>query len=129
MAARAPHRPDPPAELGAAGAALWADFIGDIEVGWELDIRELHFLRRACIIEDRLLDLDSAVDRDGVTTKGSRGQVVEHPALGEGRQLTLAQFRLLSAIQTVNPATSIKAATPASLRGRKAAESRWGKAS
>lgn len=113
-----------PARLGAPGAALWSSILGDLPPDWDLDARELHLLGRACRCADELALLEAAVDADGATTTGSRGQVVAHPALAESRQLRLAQLRLLSAIEMVDPQAE-KAATPAQLRARRAAQSRW----
>jgi phage terminase small subunit len=118
-----PHAPE---GLGRAGEALWKSILSDLDEGWELDARELHLLERACRIADELSDLEAAVDRDGATVAGSRGQTVVHPALAEARQLRLAQLRLLSAIEMVDPAEKRRAATPAIARARRAAESRWG---
>jgi 1,6-anhydro-N-acetylmuramate kinase len=88
-----------PIGLGTAGTALWNEILGDVGDGWRLDARELHLLERACRCADELLALQAAVDRDGVTTIGSRGQTVTHPALAEARQLRLVQLRLLSALR------------------------------
>lgn len=115
----------PPAGLREAGRALWRDVLADLADGWELDARELHMLKRACRCADELERLDAAVDAEGVTVKGSRGQLVVNPGLSEARQLRLAQLRLLSAIEVVDPVTARRAATPAQARGRHAAESRW----
>lgn len=117
--------PPAPADLGKPGKALWAAILSDLDAGWELDARELHLLARACRTEDELRQLDAAVDEDGPTAKGSRGQVVVHPALSEARQLRLVQLRLLSAIELADPRSAVRSATPAQARGRRAAESRW----
>jgi hypothetical protein len=115
----------PPTGLGTAGTALWNEIIGDLGDGWRLDARELHLLERACRCADELLALQVAVDRDGVTTTGSRGQTVTHPALAEARQLRLVQLRLLSALEMVDPLAGSRSATPAQARGRAAAQARW----
>ncbi|HEY6549834.1 MAG TPA: hypothetical protein VIY71_01395, partial [Solirubrobacterales bacterium] len=80
-------RPDPPADLRAAGRELWAAIMGDLAQGWELDARERHLLARAARCADEAADLEQAVDVDGATVKGSRGQTIVHPAIAEGRQL------------------------------------------
>jgi hypothetical protein len=92
-------RPKPPTGLGKPGWDLWKAILGDLDPGWELDARELHLLREACLTADDLVELEAAVDCDGVTAPGSRGQVIVHPALSEARQLRLVQLRLLSAIE------------------------------
>ena len=118
--------PKPPSGLKAAGKRLWKAIIGDLEAGWALDRRELHLLERACRCEDEMRDLEAAVDRDGPTATGSKGQVVVHPAVLECRQLRLTQLRLLAALELEDPEGSATRATPASKRARRAARARWG---
>lgn len=88
-----------PAGLKDAGKALWESILGDLEEGWQFDARELHLLARACRCADDLAALEKAVDEDGPTAKGSRGQIVVHPALAEARHLRLVQLRLLEALE------------------------------
>lgn len=114
-----------PRGLGVAGTDLWTAIVEDLADDWTLDARERQFLERACRCADELLALQDAVDRDGVTVVGSRGQVVTHPALSEARQLRLVLLRLLSALEMTDPLRSQRAATPAQARARKAAEARW----
>lgn len=115
----------PPKGLKTAGKALWRAILGDLGDGWELDARELEFLTRACSAADHLAALEKAVDADGVMVKGSRNQVTVNPAISEIRQTKLTQLRLLSAIEMTDPLVAARAATPASARGRKAAQTRW----
>lgn len=117
--------PRGPGDLKAAGKALWKSILADLSEGWELDARELHFLARACRCADELAALEKAVDRDGFTVEGSRGQTTVHPALGEARQLRLVQLRLLGAIEMVDPRAAARAATPKQARARDAANVRW----
>lgn len=121
----AAKRPKPPARLAAAGKRLWRSVLGDLDAGWELDARELHLLQRACRCADELATLEAAVDRDGPTATGSRGQTTVHPALSEARQLRLVQLRLLAAIELADPRGAAKSATPAQSQARRAAEARW----
>jgi len=118
-------RPRVPSDLKKDGKALWKSILDDLDAEWELDAREIHFLARACRCADELAMLQKEIDKSGVTVEGSRGQVIVHPALVEARQLRLVLLRLLSAIEMVDPSASIRAATPAQARGRKAAETRW----
>jgi hypothetical protein len=111
-----------PAALRSAGRALWESILGDLGAGWELDARELHLLERACRCADDLAALEAAVDTDGATVKGSRGQTVVHPALSEARQLRLTQARLLGSLELADPAE--RSTAPARARARKAAEAR-----
>jgi len=75
------ERPPLPAGLRDAGAELWAEILSDLEPGWELDSRELHLLKRACRCADELVDLEAAIDRNGVIVTGSRNQTVIHPGV------------------------------------------------
>lgn len=128
MAAEKTPAPTPaaPASLGRDGKALWNAIVGEIDEGWDLDARERELLARACRCADELALLEAAVDRDGLTVAGSRGQVVVHPALAECRQLRLVQLRLLGGIEVVDPQTAGRSATSGQARGRRAAEARWG---
>ena len=119
--------PRVPKGLGAPGKALWKTITGDLSAGWQLDSRELHLLERACRVEDEMRKLEAVVDQDGPTSRGSAGQLTVHPAILEGRQLKLAQLRLLSSLELEDPAAARVGATPASKRARRAAESRWGR--
>lgn len=117
--------PRAPGGLRGSGKALWRSILGDLEVGWELDARELHFLARACRCADELVDLEALVDREGLTVEGSRGQTTVHPALSEARQIRLVQMRLLGQIEVVDPQAAIRSATPKQARAREAANVRW----
>jgi len=124
MAASRPPRA--PHGLGKHGKALWKTIHDDLDEGWELDARETDALTRACRTADELALLEAAVDRDGATVEGSRGQVTVHPALVESRQLRLAQLRLLSVIEMADPETAVRS-TPAQLHARRAARVRHAK--
>lgn len=95
--------PKPPPNLADAGVGLWKQVVGDLDDGWSLDARELHLLARACRCQDEMALLEEAVDQDGATCKGSRGQTVVHPALSEARQLRLVQLRLLTSLEVEDP--------------------------
>ena len=116
--------PEAPADLANPGRDLWQDVVSDIGGDWSLDARELHLLARACRCQDEMVQLEEAVDRDGATCKGSRGQTVVHPALSEARQLRLVQLRLLTALETEDP-DSDGPEPVVSRRGRKAADARY----
>lgn len=128
MTPKPPAPPRPPAGLGKAGAALWRAIVADVGTGWRLDSRDKQFLLSACVTADRIVALEKAIDRDGVTVKGSRGQIVPHPCISEVRQLELVQLRQLSAVELTNPADAKRPASPASTRAQRAAQSRWGTA-
>lgn len=76
-------RPKSPTVLGDRGQELWARLNED----FEFDTHELSILNELCRCIDHSDALIAAVDRDGVTVAGSRGQTVVHPALQEYRQL------------------------------------------
>jgi P27 family predicted phage terminase small subunit len=119
--------PVAPKGLGSAGKVLWKAILSDLREGWELDRRELHFLERACRVEDEMRQLEKVVDQEGPTTRGSTGQLVVHPGVLESRQLKVAQLRLLSALELEDPDERSPRATPASKRARRAAQSRYGR--
>lgn len=120
-----PGRPDPPKALGKDGRRLWRAIVAALDVDWQLDRRELHLLERAAKIEDRLAELDAALDAEGPLARGSKGQPVAHPALQESRQLALAQRRLLRDLELADPD---KRRDPiVSARARRAARARWDK--
>ena len=112
--------------LGDAGADLWVRIVTDLSEGWELDARELHYLTEAAKVADDLEALDRSVAEVGRTVKGSRGQPVVNPAIGEARQLRTLQLRLLGSIETSDPLEVVAgAATPEQARKRKAAAAKW----
>jgi P27 family predicted phage terminase small subunit len=118
-------RPDPPKTLGKDGRRLWRAIIAALDADWQLDRRELHLLDRAAKIEDRLVELDAALDAEGPMARGSKGQPVAHPGLQESRQLALAQHRLLRDLELADPD---KRRDPiVSVRARRAARARWDK--
>ena len=116
-------KPKPPTELGNAGQRLWSAIVADVGRGWRLDARELHLLERACRIEDELRQLERVIDADGLTTAGSRGQTIIHPALSEARQLRLVQQRLLGGIELCDPSQGTRNASTA--HAGAAARARW----
>ncbi len=88
----------------------------------DLDSREAELLDRACTTADAIEALEAAVERDGPTVTGSRGQTVVHPALIEARQQKTVLLRLLNSIDLDGDSTP--PASP-SARGRAAAQARW----
>ena len=118
--------PKPPEGLQSAGKDLWKSILADVGPGWRLDARDLHFLSRACRIEDEMRELERIVDEEGLTTNGSRGQTAIHPALAEARQLRQVQQRLLGAVELCDPAHGTRSATTA--HATRAAQARWQRA-
>lgn len=92
--------------------------------GLELDPKERALLDQACVVVDRIAELDAVIDRDGAVTRTeTTGMVHAHPALVEARQHRAVLARLLSGI-------SLEAATPKdrakSRAGAAGARARWG---
>ena len=83
----------------------------------------IRLLLAACKQRDDIVKLEAVVERDGVTTTGSTGQVVTHPAVAECRQGRLALGRLLGLLKL--PEEEEQAQGPASKRSQKAAQARW----
>lgn len=85
------HHPVP-ATLGKAGAALWASIAAE----YELRPDEAATLEDVCLISDVIAELEQAWADDGrpMTTKGSMGQLVIHPLIGEIRAQRMARNAL-----------------------------------
>jgi hypothetical protein len=64
--------------------------------------------------------LDAAVDRDGEMIPGAQGQLRLNPAIAEARAASESAARLLNRLGLKDAIPS-----PTSLRGQKAARSRW----
>ena len=87
--------PDAPEGLRDRGREFWNDMQRAVlDDDAEFDTSETAALEEACRVLDTIAQLSDAVDRDGHTTAGSRGQLVLHPALSEIRlqQTTLARL-------------------------------------
>lgn len=69
--------PRAPAGLSRRARRLWRDVVE----GWELDTDSLAVLESACRAWTRMEAAEDAVERDGLTVAGSRGQPVQHPLL------------------------------------------------
>jgi hypothetical protein len=93
--------------------------------GYEPDGREAELIDRACSTAESIAALEVVLDADGPTTKGSRGQVVLHPAVSELRQQRLVLLRLLGALDFGSDDAEQPRADLASQRGRRAAQARW----
>lgn len=88
----------PPAVLGKAGQGLWKSVVSK----YDLRPDELRTLEDACAATDMIAELSDAWAEDGrpMTTRGSMGQQVIHPLIGEirtqraSRQAFLRQLKL-----------------------------------
>lgn len=87
-------KPRTPAGLRAPGRKLWAAVVGD----FELAEHELSLLEEAARCRDRIDQLRTQVDTDGVMIPSSQGSRL-HPAIAEVRQQQLALARLLASLQ------------------------------
>jgi hypothetical protein len=114
--------PKPPTDLHRAGRLLWRSILGELAPDLELDAREVALLARACSCADRIAELEALVDRDGMTTVGSAGQLVLHPGIGEARMQKQVLLRLLAQLDLEGDAGR---GTAKSRRGRRGAASRW----
>lgn len=86
--------PPPPRGLGKRGKAFWKEMQSEIE----FDGPQTQVLWEACRTLDRLEALDDVIAAEGVTARGSTGQVVVHPAVSEARQLQVVLTRLVTAL-------------------------------
>jgi len=111
----------PPSGLQDRGRAFWRS----VDAGWVLNVDELQLLTECCRALDTCEALQLALDRDGVLTTGSTGQVRVHPAVGELRSTRVALARLLGQIGLPDP-TNTAMPTATTARARRAARARWG---
>lgn len=84
----------PPAALGRRGKALWRVLHSELE----FDAHEEAIVLEACRTADVIDDLAAVVEKAGVMSTGSTGQVVVHPAVPELRQQQAALSRLLTSL-------------------------------
>ena len=109
-----------PQGLGKAGTAVWQSIAGR----YELRADELHRLESAC----KTADMIDALERGWIAagsphiTKGSMGQEVIHPAIGEIRAQRAALERALIGLKLPDEAP---ASGDVSNNARAAANSRW----
>ncbi|WP_436702394.1 hypothetical protein [Nocardioides sp. BYT-33-1] len=114
-------KPDPPDSLDDAGEKLWRDVVAK----YELRVDELAVLEAACRTADMIATLDKEWTGLGkpFLTRGSMGQDVIHPLIGERRQQQAQLAALLGKLKLPDDVTPGAGAgvNPA----RAAAESRW----
>jgi hypothetical protein len=100
--------------------ALWASVIP----AFVLEADELAALTAACHTLDELARIETQLAKaKSMTTKGSTGQERAHPLLAEVRHHRLVLAKLLDEVG-LRDVDDVRE-SPASRRGRKAAESRW----
>lgn len=81
-----------PDSLGKAGKSLW----GAVATEYTLRPDELAALEDVCLITDVIAELEASWAEDGrpMTTRGSMGQLVIHPLIGEIRAQRMARNTL-----------------------------------
>lgn len=94
----------PPKSLGPVGRGLWRKVAGDVQPGWALDERDYALMLGACEAADRVAQLDALVASEGLMVKGSRGQMILNPAIGEARLQRQQSTALLAKVELSAPA-------------------------
>lgn len=120
MAENQPKAPRAPKGLGTRGRRFWRDTWAD----FELTDAETVILEEACRALDRLDALDETIKQDGMTTRGSAGQTIIHPAVQEARQQQLALHRLISALGLPDDEGEVMPSS-GQLRSQVANRARW----
>lgn len=112
-----------PDTLAAAGKSLWVKIVET----YELRADELATLEDACAATDMIAALTSVWEGEGrpVTTKGSMGQQVIHPLIGEIRIQRAARNALWRQLKLPDS----DATAGESNQHRAAAQSKWAKRS
>lgn len=112
---------EPPASLATPGAELWSNIVGK----YDLRADELRTLEDACAAVDMVAALTSVWVEEGrpVTTKGSMGQQVIHPLIGEIRTQRASLNKLLQSLKLPDEPGGAK-----QNQNRDAANSRWAQA-
>lgn len=113
------EKPKPPATLAVAGKALWTVHLKD----YDFRVDELAVLELACKTADMIATLDREWDALGkpFMTRGSMGQDVIHPLIGERRAQQAQMAALLGKLKIPDTAQGGAVVNPA----RAAADSRW----
>ena len=115
---------DPPSTLADAGKSLW----GAVTSAYGLRPDELVILEDACAATDMLAALETAWVEDGkpMTTKGSMGQQVIHPLIGEIRAQRAFRDTAVARLKLPDTPAAGGASKPSpSGAARKAAAARW----
>lgn len=110
---------DAPEGLAVAGRAVWSA----ITSKYVLRADELVTLEDACAVTDMIAALELAWAEDGrpMTTKGSMGQQVIHPLIGEIRTQRMARNALWRQLKLPDDESGV----PAVNQQRDAAVSKW----
>lgn len=109
-----------PRGLGTRGRKFWRDTWAE----FELSDAETVILEEACRTIDRLDGLDETIKKDGMTTTGSAGQTIVHPAVQEARQQQLTLHRLIAALGLPDD-DGVGILSPAQIGSQVANRARW----
>lgn len=112
--------PATPKGLKVRGRGFWQRTVK----AFDLSDLELELLAEVCRLLDEVDELRASVEAEGMTVKGSTGQLRVHPAVGELRQHRLALGRLLAQLELPDEEGE-SLPSPTVARGRKAANRRW----
>ncbi|MFC7330809.1 MULTISPECIES: hypothetical protein [Nocardiopsidaceae] len=116
--------PEPPANLSAAGLALWSSIVPT----YELRADEVRLLHDACRQADIVQRLEDELADSPLIVKGSQGQLVASPLVSEVRQHRTVLAALLKALKLPDtPAGTKQKSARTSEQARAAARARWGK--
>ncbi|HET9500366.1 MAG TPA: hypothetical protein VFO98_08900 [Marmoricola sp.] len=112
-------KPKPPTTLADAGKALWREHVAK----YDFRVDELAVLELACKTADMIATLDKEWDALGkpFMTRGSMGQDVIHPLIGERRQQQAQLAALLGKLKIPDEPSGAVSTNPA----RAAAATRW----
>ncbi len=113
-------KPKPPETLADPGRALWDTIVGS----YDLRSDELATLEDACATTDMIAALSDSWTELGrpLTTKGSMGQEVIHPLIGEIRTQRAARNALWRMLKLPD---DVESGSGESNQQRSAAQSRW----
>lgn len=109
-------KPTAPRGLKAAGKRLWSQTVD----AYDLRQDEQEVLRAACFEADLIARMESELETEPLTVKGSMGQLVPHPLVSELRQHRATMAALLRGLKLPD--------TDAPAQGnqqRDAAKTRW----
>lgn len=108
----------PPSKLGAPGLGLWVSVVEK----YDLRPDELRVLEHAAREQSLIAKMQTALDKAPMTVKGSTGQPVVHPLVGEIRQHRSTLGRLLGQLKLPDEAAGKDSR---SAKNRDAANARW----
>lgn len=106
---------DPPAGLAAKGKKLWVGVTGE----YELRVDELRLLEDAAHLADTIALLEKGMRGQDLTVRGSQGQPVLNPLLGEQKAHRTALAGLLKQLRLPDASGEVPN------QQREAAQARW----